>query len=82
MKYRSSLLQLLRTKTHHTHLTCMELQGKKNGSLKGVSSGIGYSTQFPKMRTVPLRSQQLFLKFGPRVGLTEAVTSEFIAKRT
>ena len=62
--------------------SCMELQGKKNGSLKGVSSGIGYFTQFPKMRTVPLRSQQLFLKFGPRVGFTEAVTSEFIAKCT
>ena len=35
---------------------------------------------FPMMRTVPLRSQQLFLKFGPHVRLTEAVTSEFVAK--
>ena len=36
----------------------------------------------PMMRTVSLRSQQLFLKFGPRVRLTEAVASEFIAIHT
>ena len=34
------------------------------------------------MRTVPLRSQQLFFKLGPRVRLTEAVASEFVAKNT
>ena len=41
-----------------------------------------FYAMFPMMRTVPLRSQQLFLKFGPRVRLTEAVASEFIAIHT
>ena len=37
---------------------------------------------FYKMKTDPLHSQQHFHKFGSRVRLTEAISSEFVAKHT
>ena len=60
-----------------------ELQGDEERKFKRrlYWNRIFYA-MFPRMRTVPLPSQQLFLKFGPRVRLTEAVASEFIAIHT